>query len=77
MKKTEKSEATLKNYAMQSLKKLVVLADDENIDTKQRLETYKWLCEMHFGKPSSNKTDLQQPQLLQLSFEGDLDKYSE
>lgn len=66
----------LKKCAERALGEIVELAESDGTDTKQKFEIYKWICEMHFGKPGSGKSEPSGDKALVLSFEGELDKWS-
>ncbi len=68
--------ASLDLAAQQALKSVFELADDSSIDNKLKFEIYKWICEMHFGKPTNSSKADHGEQSLILSFEGELDKWS-
>lgn len=70
-------ELMLKNAAVNALEQILNLARSDSTDSKTKYDIYKWLCEMHFGKPSStaSKSDNVEKALV-LSFAGDLDKWS-
>lgn len=66
----------LKKCAERALSEIVELAESDRTDAKQKFEIYKWICEMHFGKPGSGKSEPVGDKSLVLSFEGELDKWS-
>ena len=72
------SEDILKSAANKALSEIIEIAESDSTDTKTRFDIYKWICEMHFGKPSSgsSKNDSGEHSLT-LSFKGELDKWSQ
>ena len=72
----EKEREKLKVSAVSALERIIEIAESESTDTKARIDAYKWLCEMYYGKPQSSHTEPESERVLHLSFEGDLDKWS-
>lgn len=73
----EDDGAVLRDAAMRSLKRLIELAESTECESKLRYDICKWLCEMHFGKPSSaGRAGDAGDSTMTLRFEGELDKWS-
>ena len=72
----EKEREKLKSSAVSALERIIEIAESESTDTKARIDAYKWLCEMYYGKPQSSHNEPEGERVLHLSFEGDLDKWS-
>ncbi len=72
----EKEREKLKVSAVSALERIIEIAESESTDTKARIDAYKWLCEMYYGKPQSSHAEPEGERVLHLSFEGDLDKWS-
>ena len=72
----EKEREKLKLSATSALDRIIEIAESESTDTKARIDAYKWLCEMYYGKPQSAHSEPEGERVLHLSFEGDLDKWS-
>ena len=72
----EKEREKLKLSATSALDRIIEIAESESTDTKARIDAYKWLCEMYYGKPQSAHSEPESERMLHLSFEGDLDKWS-
>ena len=72
----EKEREKLKSSAVSALDRIIEIAESKSTDTKARIDAYKWLCEMYYGKPQSSHTEPEGERVLHLSFEGDLDKWS-
>ena len=72
----EKEREKLKRSATSALDRIIEIAESESTETKARIDAYKWLCEMYYGKPQSAHTESDGERVLHLSFEGDLDKWS-
>lgn len=67
----------LREAAMHSLARMIALAESDNVDDKLKFEICKWICEMHFGKPSSASQRCEGGERsLVLTFEGELEKWS-
>ena len=66
---SEKEREKLKRSATSALDRIIEI-------TKARIDAYKWLCEMYYGKPQSSHAEPDGERVLHLSFEGDLDKWS-
>ena len=73
----EKERLYLKKSALNAIDKIIEIAESGDTDMKLRVDAYKWICEMYFGKPqNAGKNEPESEKLLHLSFEGDLDKWS-
>lgn len=76
-KKEAVSEEILKSAANKALSEIIGIAESDTTDLKTKFDIYKWICEMHFGKPSSGSSKNDQGEhSLTLSFMGELDKWS-
>ena len=73
---SEKEREKLKASARSALERIIEIAESDSTDTKARIDAYKWLCEMYYGKPHSSHSESEGERVLHLSFEGDLDKWS-
>lgn len=77
VQKADKSDTLLlRESAVRALGEIIELAGGDSADTKQKFEIYKWICEMHFGKPGTARADSQGERCFQLSFEGELEKWT-
>ena len=63
--------------AERALSEIIELAESDRTDAKQKFEIYKWICEMHFGKPGAGHAEQSGDKSFVLSFEGELDKWSD
>lgn len=72
----DKEREKLKKSATSALERIIEIAESDSTDTKVRVDAYKWICEMYYGKPPSSHTEAEGERVLHLSFEGDLDKWS-
>ena len=67
----------LREAAMCSLARMIALAESDEVHDKLKFEIYKWICQMHFGKPSSASQRCEGGERsLILTFEGELEKWS-
>lgn len=65
----------LKKSADEAFAKILEFAADESVGEKTRLDLYKWICEMYYGKPGSGRAP-EGGGIIRTKFEGELDKWS-
>ncbi len=77
LSKAKSGETILSDAAVNALEQILKLAESDSTDSKTKYDIYKWICEMHFGKPTSSspKADSGEKNLV-LAFTGELDKWS-
>ena len=77
-KKTEKKlSKRIQEYGSAAIDRLIEMAESEETNEKIRIDIFKWIAEMNFGKPSSVLTpDTAKENNTKITFEGKLDEWS-
>jgi hypothetical protein len=70
----------LMRLGREALRRLSCLADEEGTSEKSRIDIYKWLAEMAFGKPASRaaagEDTAKNSAPASVRFEGELDEWA-